>query len=417
MKCKNCGADINANSKYCKECGASNEAVSKDSKVKKFFNDGRVLIGLGVIASLVIIISGVLMFFNKGPKQIFNKTIDNLFKTVENKMEPINSNTLTRTANLRLEMNGLGEVGDIFNDLSLDLKYDIDYDKKILNMNVEPTYDQDTIINFSTYFNNDGAYIYLDKTFDKYIKLPIDKKEMNEMFNNNDNFKVVLEEMKKELKKSLSKKYFSKEKDEIKIDDEYVKVTKSTMTLRGKEMESFLKVYLTNLKNNDKIINNIHDKDIKDELDDSIKSLNVADSSEIIVTVYTKGLFNDFKGVTINIKSSDQSLKMDILKVDEDNYEYRINSNGTSIKGDIKVVEKDSKTVTSLSMNLGIANMKITVNEDVKTDVKVESKKIVDYIEVDDLTDADYKKIENSLMTSEGLIKLLTKINRLTNGY
>lgn len=473
MKCEKCGADINKDTKYCANCGALvNNVVENDNNVinetndpnnanivtdanvietndtgvtndnvvvssnitnagkenvfKKFFNDKRVMLGLGVLLALIIIIAGVLRFINKSPKQIFNKSIDELFKTVENKMEPITSKQVAGTTNIKMSMTGLGEVGEVFNNLALDFNYDIDYDKKIMNMNFKPTYGKDAIIDMSANFNNGDAYMYLNDVFNKYIKLPIDKKVTDEMFSSkgNEDTKTLLDEMKKELKDSLSSKYFDKEKDEIKIDGDYVKVTKSTMTLKGKDLQEVLKTYMTNLKENNKIvktygeINNLSDKEVIKQFDDSIKELNVSSDQQLIVSIYTKGLFNDFKGVSINVKSADQNMGINVLKIAKDNYEYKIESNNSVVaRGTVKVEDKDNKNITVLSLNVGIANMKLTVTNDIKKDAKVSAKKITNYVEADKLTDEEQTQISNNILSGKGMKALIKEINELINGY
>ena len=326
---------------------------------------------------------------------------------------------------------------------SINFGTQIDLEKKQEIIDLGLNYDNDSAISARLYYNDGDIYTYFNELFSQYIKIDMEdegKEQFEKIFddiNSKDKVKNSKEAMSiigNELKSAL-KEYgeFDREKTTIEIEDAEEKVTKSTVTISEKNINKMLSDICTNLAENDKFID-CFDESLEQELIEfarEIKQGQTNGKGNISISIYTKGLFNSFKGIegSVYLEDENQTLTMLVIKEDKNIYSYKLSVKTDNIKADVmsgKVMTE--KETDKKDEKKGRTTITINVPEEVtlklKIDYSIEYNKGIDNIDIsnsinaNDLTQEDTEEIINKLQERpliKDLIELFNSYNNMNN--
>ena len=214
---------------------------------------------------------------------------------------------------------------------------------------------------------------------------------------------IIKNELKKQIKEDGS---FSKSTEKL----EGEKANKATVKFSKKEWNNVLINTLSELSENKDYLDCFKEskEDTIKELKSSLEEKNTSDNGTIEISVYTKGLLKQFKGIEIKFddQDEDQAGSLKIVKKDKENYSYSLIANDNEVTGTAKIISEDNKKskekntniiITVNTEELGTITLSAKYNE--KTDVSIDSVKIKDSIKASELTDSDTEQLMNNLKT------------------
>lgn len=381
--------------------------MEEEYNVAKNKNFKGLIIGGAILLVLIIAVVATLVITSQ-PKFIIGKVIDKIVY-MDN-----DYNSKVMEAELKLSLDSkdenVKELSDEIKKCKLTIGQQIDNKSKKAISELGLTYDNKDVISGQIIYTDDTTYLYLKDLFDKYIDL--DSEEMNEMIETllfNDAItkdeknvqkkavNIIKNELKKQIKENGS---FSKSTEKL----EGEKANKATVKFSKKEWNNVLINTLSELSENKDYLDCFKEskEDTIKELKSSLEEKNTSDNGTIEISVYTKGLLKQFKG--IEIKFDDQDVK--IVKKDKENYSYSLIANDNEVTGTAKIISEDNKKSKEKNANIiitvnteevGTVTLSAKYNE--KTDVSIDSVKIKDSIKASELTDSDAEQLMNKLKT------------------
>lgn len=381
--------------------------MEEEYNVAKNKNFKGLIIGGAILLVLIIAVVAALVITSQ-PKFIIGKAIDKIVY-MDN-----DYNSKVMEAELKLSLDSknenVKELSDEIKKCKLTIGQQIDKKSKKAISELGLTYDNKDVISGQIIYTDDTTYLYLKDLLDKYIDL--DSEEMNKMVetllfndditkNEKNNQKKAVNIIKKELKKQIKENgSFSKSTEKL----EGEKANKATVKFSKKEWNNVLINTLSELSENKDYLDCFKDskEDTIKELKSSLEEKNTSDNGTIEISVYTKGLLKQFKG--IEIKFDDQDVK--IVKKDKENYSYSLIANDNEVTGTAKIISEDNKKnkeknaniiITVNTEEVGTVTLSAKYNE--KTDVSIDSVKIKDSIKASELTDSDAEQLMNKLKT------------------
>lgn len=381
--------------------------MEEEYNVAKNKNFKGLIIGGAILLVLIIAVVAALVITSQ-PKFIIGKAIDKIVY-MDN-----DYNSKVMEAELKLSLDSkdenVKEISDEIKKCKLTIGQQIDNKSKKAISELGLTYDNKDVISGQIIYTDDTTYLYLKDLFDKYIDL--DSEEMIEMIETllfNDAItkdeknvqkkavNIIKNELKKQIKENGS---FSKSTEKL----EGEKANKATVKFSKKEWNNVLINTLSELSENKDYLDCFKEskEDTIKELKSSLEEKNTSDNGTIEISVYTKGLLKQFKG--IEIKFDDQDVK--IVKKDKENYSYSLIANDNEVTGTAKIISEDNKKSKEKNANIiitvnteevGTVTLSAKYNE--KTDVSIDSVKIKDSIKASELTDSDAEQLMNKLKT------------------
>ena len=420
------------------------EQANENFDVKKPKKKGPII---GIIIVLAIIISLALVYFLvfAKPEFIFNKAIDKLFT-----IESDEHTSMKFNSKINVSVDADTEYAEVFEELekcnfNLGVQLDTEEKKEIVDLGLE--YDNEPVIDLQGYYNDGELYAYLDELFDKYIQIKLDsetKEQLDEIFKNSqpndeqtENYEKAMKALKNELKKQIKEEgKFEKEKETIDIGDKEQKVTKTTLILSYKEFYNVLSNMIINLSENEEFLEILPDESSKNELKKAVGELKELDldnipDGNVKISIYTKGLLNNFVGVNfeIYIEEENMTVGINILKENDGLYTYSLNGKGQGVNADIltgKVEiqkEKDSKNeqqgkfVITLETSEMIGDIKVKVDMDynVEYDNGIDEIDEENSVEMDEITEDDILSIMEKLMERPLIGDLIKELFNTSN--
>lgn len=381
--------------------------MEEEYNVAKNKNFKGLIIGGAILLVLIIAVVAALVITSQ-PKFIIGKAIDKIVY-MDN-----DYNSKVMEAELKLSLDSknenVKELSDEIKKCKLTIGQQIDKKSKKAISELGLTYDNKDVISGQIIYTDDTTYLYLKDLLDKYIDL--DSEEMNKMVetllfndditkNEKNNQKKAVNIIKNELKKQIKENgSFSKSTEKL----EGEKANKATLKFSKKEWNNVLINTLSELSENKDYLDCFKEskEDTIKELKSSLEEKNTSDNGTIEISVYTKGLLKQFKG--IEIKFDDQDVK--IVKKDKENYSYSLIANDNEVTGTAKIISEDNKKnkeknaniiITVNTEEVGTVTLSAKYNE--KTDVSIDSVKIKDSIKASELTDSDAEQLMNKLKT------------------
>ena len=351
MKCKNCGCDLDSNSKFCGFCGTKvedvkvapileNESISsgvgnvdvKDSisvdstslevsNNQVEYNVEPIKSGkkVGIIIVLLVIISlllGGVYFYLKSSnstskivKEMINSVYDKLdFDTVSS--VNLEKESLYLTGNLVFNTN-ISELS-ILDGEKVDYRFGIDYPNKMIEMGATLDENGNKIIDGDIYLLSNQIYLSMKDTFDGIIKLG--DYDFDEIFNldftsmnySKDDIKYVLNAYKNILIDSLDMDDFKKSSDTIELGGKDVSVTRISYELTEQRLNTLSSKISDGVLNDSELLEklskmfNVSVDYLKMSFENKSADANYLNGSSIRFDIYTKGFNNTFVGMDIN---------------------------------------------------------------------------------------------------------------------
>ena len=322
-----------------------NEKVNKEFTEKKSKKLGLII---GIIVAVLIIAVLVAMYIinNSKPENIYYSAIEKALKAEKVESKSIKIDTKTR---ITIEADENEEELEKLAKCVFGFGVQMDAESKKEIVDLALKYENNPEVKAQLYYNNGEMYSYLDGLFDKYIKIDLNdeqKEGLQSIFESTGsitdqekNDKIV-KLVKKELKKQLGEiKDFSQEEATIKIGDKDQKVKRTSLKLTDEQTCNIISNMYTNLIENKEFLE-CFDESQKDNLkkaEKAIKEIETTGKNTIKISLYTKGLLNEFVGANIEVYSASekQTIIVTITKEDKNVYKYDISMKAMGMKANI----------------------------------------------------------------------------------
>ena len=379
------------------------EQENQNFNTKKLKKKG-LIIGIGILAVVVALVISAVIYIGR-PQFIFSKAIDKLLVLETNNAEKIKMSSSIKVS-LDSEDEEMQEIFDEIKKCTLNYNMQVDAKQEKFIADIGLKYDKESVMDLQLYYGDEEAYMYFDEIFDKYIEAEMDdqsKETLKTAFETMTtdkvkNIETAMEIVKDELKEQIKEEgKFDKEKAKIKIDGKETKVSKSTLTITEEELYKISENIFSNLAKNDDFLDCFEEspKDILKQLAESIGETEAeSDDNNIKISIYTKGLLNEFVGAEFIANSeSGEAFIVNIVKESKEVYSFDIKAKEGKTKteiasGKIEIkVEKDSKDEKKgqMSWTLNVDEMKLKLD----VDYLVEYGKEIDKIDVSNSVDPD----------------------------
>lgn len=358
----------------------------------------------------VIIILSVLgaYYYATNPMTILSKTINSLYSYVDKidypeKEKIDNEKPIVLNANIELDSN-INELKDI-QKYNYNIGIGLNTKKEYMEINLGMKEKEKEILTSSIYQIQNKQYIKSDQIFDKLIEVNedapwdnlFDLKNGEEITNTLDinNMKEILKELKDIFLESLDKKYISREKKDISINDKNIKTTKITYLLNQENQEYTKKFMVNKIKKNKKLLENL-EKFLNTTEEEIIKSLdewNETDSTEdYSIELYTEGLNQNVVKAAILENKTEQiiftnynsktnlNLNNEILLTFEDLTKEKINIKYELIKEKVKgslEIETKEKNHQYYQYSIKTTFLANDINLEIKLELEIANKELI----------------------------------------
>lgn len=418
-------------------------------------------ITLVCIFCLIVVLVGIgYLYYKKSitnnPKLIFTKVIDNFAtsvkETINESMDLITnpkSSDYNVSFNLTSSNADIKNVASIINKIQINANTEVDYNKKIINLKTNVIYNNSSLINANTYFNNNTMYFEVPELYNKAIRFQDDTlNEVWQIYNKKD-ITIIINELVSIIKNNLKDEYFSKVEEE--------ELTNYILSLSNKDLYYLSLNILTSMSENDSILSslanltNMNKENIKNDIlnekqsitENSFTNLKVTisidktieikriiiasenDSLELIknnhkydIIIFTDGESNTIGSIEANDNLFNININYDRLKLDynikNSNNTFNMTFNG-EFEGNIIriIVDGDNsagKTKITIKDADNYINLLINLDYKIKEVNNIEAKSITNYTDIDKITEQNLASIEKNLANNENLLQLMQDI-------
>lgn len=391
------------------------EVVEKTSTMEPIIDDKKgskkpfIITGIVMFAVIVIGLIGLLLpSLLMNNKNIVKREVATVFSQLKKSIKEAEKNTLE----FNLDEESVGVEGSLkvksnYKNSDIDLtkldKYNITYsgviDKKDNKASLGlKLADNKDIVGVDAFVKGKDVYVDLGDLFNKTLTSEMDKEikdlEVNSL--DYDDIIKILDKTENSIKENINDSDVSKEMVEKEINGKKKKYTKVAYKVNVNDQTEKL---LTAYKEDEDIVeilsdlSSVSEKEIKEALDEGIKSAKEAEKEEFDVNVYLDGLFN--KVVSLEVVDENNSLVVDVNgKV----YNYRLMDNDKEIASG--VVDKGKNTMTFVMKNDDVDinfEMKEENNNKVSGNLKVDSNGTKINLDFDMTSKRSGKKLDTTL--------------------
>lgn len=311
-------------------------------------------------------------------------------------------------------------VTNMIKDIAFQFSGEIDTKESIANIEYDTEYKDEKLINIKSFIENNTYYILLDGIYDNYLKIKNNdvnsesfKEAMNSIQINSNDINTILNALEKSFSEEIVKYDFMKENDNISIDGKTVSVLNNYVILKDNEVNTLARAIIDNLANNNeitKIVGTLSGEDGKLVLTALASEIaKTPFSGTYRINFYTdKGLFNK-KLISIRQEITQDGIPVTINTDNiDDGIIISVGTLGMSFS--IKIAKNSS----NYNLNLSITMMEQYINVDVNLNyekIKELTKPDISKSKnIEDLTDAEKKQIEEAFEKNEALKKFFNKI-------
>ncbi len=340
------------------------------AKVKTF--------GVGPIVTVavvaVILVGGVILSIaSSTPKSVFKNAINNVYKGAnlaidgyETYLEEydLTKNALLVSGDFAIDTNMEDFDGYGLNKVSLGFNAGIDYKNEVVSFGANLKGNKESVKLDAQMIENEfyitsslfKEVLKLDSDVVSELGIEVDFEELKEEFEkvqkeydtDPETYDYLVKTIKNALVKSIDSEYMEKEKDEIDVLDKELKVTKYSYILDEDaiqdlvekaaeyllEEEDFAKTFADAMGVEKKTV-----KDLLKELKKEAKDIEFKD--ELAINIYTRGLFNSYAGLGIEVEGKEYFS----LYTDGKNVEFTVDDHDDSDYGTklVATMEKDGK--------------------------------------------------------------------------
>ena len=386
---------------------------------------------IAVLAIVLVVgvlgFSGWFFFLKPNPKKVFNTMVDTLYSKINsNLVADANSMNGVFDMSLELKENGanIGGYFDIISNIKIDSSYGVDYKNKIANTNMNITYDNDPLINVTAYLENEKAYFYLNDLYSKYISYDVKEMEIFKKTNTKE-YKNVLEEVKNAIVKSMKSEYFTSKKEEIKINNKTMKVTKNAIILNSVNILDFITSYYTYLIDSDSYVSSLATinsgsvDEIKDELQATLNSTKeelINDTAtSITIDIFTSGLKKEFVELDLTYETSDETSEIIITKDKENNYSYKVSNQKLELEkevylGTLEIIESSEKNNYKFAISYGKANILLDIGYKIEYNNNIKKTDVTNNITLEEFFQSDLDEVEDKFLKNKGVDKIIDAV-------
>ena len=226
-----------------------------------------------VVIFVIIALLGLAFFGGKyylASRNNIKIFMNNYFNKLEDNIGKNNSTS----GSLSLNVNGdttdkEKKIFKILNNLDFSMNYGIDTKENITNIDISTNYYGDKLVNINTYIEDNNIYLSSSDLYSKYIKIENKKEDNSEKKSmTNDDYKVIINSISTAVSESLKEEYFTK--NWVKLDGK--SVNKVELLLNNNNIKIINENIINNLKNND------NSEEFKKEYDTLMKTPVYVDS-------------------------------------------------------------------------------------------------------------------------------------------
>lgn len=319
----------------------------------------KIIISSLIILAVILLTFGIITFKVENNKKIILNSLNTLKTSLKkdftlNPSDKISKRTGSGMTTFYLNPNffndsDLTSIINNINNLRLSYNYILDNDSKKIYVNNDFLLQNDKILNFNYFQNNNTGYLFLTDIFDKYLKIA----NLNEFFTSN-NSKYFLEALGKSLNNNITK-------DDIKtssttINNKKVKVLKLTLT--PTKSTTILKDALKTLKTSSKTKEAFKDVNLSDDLTTNLKTIDYELSlSQKNIIKYSLSYKEDGNLITLEYNDLEKSLTIknnntpplkSIISNDKENITIEISYDNKSIG---RLIINNNSTILDLNIN------------------------------------------------------------------
>ncbi len=381
-----------------------------------------------IIILILIIGAGVAYYFiNNTPKNIFAKAVDGVFNSIEEKNYDTLKTNVELSMSIESDNSEIQSIGQIVNSVKLSTNQEIDINNKIANEAISIKILGQDLLNLEYIIQDEALYMFLKDIFSKYIEVPLEDMGYEDIFGTMEEVekltdKDVLTEIKNILKAELKDKTYEQTKEELIVNGETVKATKSTLVLTPKEASNMIADTITNIKDNEKIMSSFeNNEEIKTTMQELVNAINeisselVAENGEKIkISIYTKGIKNEFVRFDINLVDNDQIIGIYTTKVSEDSYTISAVQDGLEAFYISIIDEKKDEKSGTMTIKFDMSNLMqeadngvnllaiiVKAKYNVEYNAKIEIPEITDNVKYDEITEEDAMEMYENLQKTE----------------
>ena len=399
---------------------SNNNQTPKLKKVKKNNTKTGALVVILIILILALIGVITIKVIYDSQNQ-FKVLVTNTFGYLENNIQNYSKSTGTFSLKLNVSSSDkdVNELLKVFDKFDLEGEYGVDFDNRLMFLDLKSKYDNDKLINCNLYIEDRMSYTYLEDIYDKHIKS--DLGETKDLFNktNINDYKVILNSLYNAVTIALKDDYF--ESSRVTMDGK--KLTKTVLNINAKIYETINKDILNTLLGDSNFLKSV--SNVTSKTEDEIKK-NIYDrldakfnGNDSTITLYT----NNYKFYKLECKSKDSLIE--ITKEGEDTYNYNIvsgsstttnneTSSSDNISGTVKISKENNNKVVSFSLtDENGFSYKMTLKTSVQYGKDVSKRNIESSINKEDLTDEDISNIYSNLLDQKGISNLLSEIYKI----
>lgn len=413
----------------------TNHSIDGSDSSNHFFQQNKK--GIMIIGIIIILLGiGCLIvwgFLKRTPKQIFEQSIDQVFKKVGNTVNDVSHDgysNIDMKMKANLDSASYNSLEKMLNSISANLTVGMDTKNKKASLELKTNYEGSELFNGNAYLDNQSLYIALPSAYNKTIKQAIGPENYDALFEgtqNSQDTKILLDEISKAMKSSLKKEYFTQEKTTLMVNETQKKVDKSTIKLDFETKQALQKDIINALLASETFtgtyakVNNQTEAEVKENLQETIDDLKYErnDSSVTEISIYTSGLLHDFVGVTLKQSGTYNKTEMIVTKERKDIYSFILKSgDAETINGKLTMVDaKDKKTIvlTVTIPNFGTCELNLTVSTNENTEIKIPN--VQNSISANQMTKTEWSSISEKLLQSEGIQKIAQEIQAFTSPY
>lgn len=382
----------------------------------------------------VIIVLGVLgaYYYATNPLTVLTKTINTTYEKI-NQMIKENEKTdkININGNLTFNTNANLLEYESLKDYTYNFNLGIDSSQKILKLGLGMNDQNQNIIDASLYQIEKKQYLESKKIYPNLLELPeVETLTDFESFNQNNysskDIKIILKKLKEALISTLDEKYISREKKDIKIQNNTIKATKITYLLNKENQERTIHLLKDKILNDGELVEKIS-KFLNKTIEETKKEIqtnldNFKYEEDIEINLYTESLKQNV--VKIEIESStekiltienyknnqsiniDNTIKLDILNMSDEKKEINYQIINSNINGKIKIETKytnrqESQIKVFFSITYQDTTIDLNMNMNVYSQEDITIPDLENSKNVEDLTNEEileiYTNLENAL--------------------
>ncbi len=364
---------------------------------------------------LFIIIGTILYPLKKiSPKKVFTAAIETVYSATTRNVSDSNFSgaNITLQTNLISSEEEQARILTLLNHFTLQMQYGVSFEKQKAYVDFNSQYKSKNLLSFQMHFEKEKAYIFLKELYSKYLEVPINEfKTKFSTKRNTEDMQIVLDYIKDALQKSLKDKYFKKENTTLLLDQKRVKVTRNQLILNqenGKEIYITLGQELDNdyfISSLSKLLNKSKEQ-IKSIINKMKKGqISLSQDDELVFSIYTKGLKNNFIGIAIENKED----SFIILKNKNTHYDFSLKIKNETSSGSLDILKNEENYRFQITLNTKQTKGTITVECNFNKE-NIPSIDTSNTVFINDLTEKEKIDIINKLQNQEGIQELMQEI-------